>query len=52
LLGQNFDANVAGPDLACGYAEMAADEARAREVDAWSGGLIADVADEPQRRGH
>jgi len=43
---------VVGQDLGRGYAEMAADEAREREADAWSEGLIADVADEPQRRGH
>jgi len=43
--------HVVGEDLARGYAAMAADEAREREADAWSEGLIADVADEPQRRG-
>lgn len=41
--------HVVGHDLARGYAEMAADEAREREADAWSEGLIADVADEPRR---
>lgn len=37
---------VVGQDLARGYAEMAADETREREADAWSEGLIGDVADE------
>jgi hypothetical protein len=42
---------VVGQDLARGYAAMAADEARESEAEAWSEGLIADVADEPQRHG-
>ena len=44
--------HVIAQDLARGYAEMAADEAREREADAWSEGLIADVADGPRRHGH
>jgi hypothetical protein len=42
---------VIGQDPARGYAAMAADEAREREAAGWSEGLIADVADEPHRRG-
>ncbi len=42
---------VVGQELARGYTEMAADEAREHEAQAWSEGLIADVADEPQRHG-
>lgn len=41
--------HVTGQDLAAGYAAMAADEAREREADEWSEGLIGDVADEPAR---
>ncbi|MBS0640502.1 MAG: addiction module antitoxin [Proteobacteria bacterium] len=37
--------------LEAGYAEMAADEAREAEAEAWSEALLADVADEP-KRGH
>ncbi len=43
--------HVVGVHLAAGYAAMAADEAREAEADAWSEGLIGDVADEPNRRG-
>lgn len=39
---------VTGHDLAAGYAAMAADEGREREADAWSEGLVGDVADEPR----
>ena len=42
--------HVVGQTLAAGYAAMAADEAREAEAEAWSEGLIADVADEPNRR--
>lgn len=41
--------HVVGRDLAAGYAAMAADEARESEAEAWSEGLLADVADEPVR---
>ena len=43
--------HVVGTDLRAGYAAMAADEAREREARAWSDGLVADVADEPRKRG-
>jgi len=43
--------HVIGQDLAAGYAAMAADEAREREVEAWIEGLIGDVAEEPTRHG-
>jgi hypothetical protein len=36
--------HVLEPDLAAGYAAMAADEAREEEAEAWSEGLIGDVA--------
>ena len=39
--------HVVGKDQHAGYAAMAADEAREREADAWTEGLVADVADEP-----
>jgi hypothetical protein len=42
---------VVGQSLAAGYAAMAADEAREAEAEAWTEGLIGDVADEPARRG-
>jgi hypothetical protein len=42
---------VVGQDLAAGYAAMAADEDREAAAEAWSEGLIADVASEPTRRG-
>ena len=42
---------VVGQDLRAGYAAMAADEGREAEADAWSEGLLADVAEEPSRRG-
>jgi hypothetical protein len=42
--------HVVGQSLAAGYAAMTADEAREAEAEAWSEGLIADVADEPNRR--
>jgi hypothetical protein len=41
--------HVVGLDLAPGYAAMAADEAREAEAEAWSDGLIGDVATEPKR---
>ncbi len=41
--------HVVPPDLAAGYAAMAADEAREAEADAWSEALIADTAREPKR---
>jgi hypothetical protein len=37
----------AGETLACGYAEMAEDEAREAEATEWSEGLVADAADDP-----
>jgi hypothetical protein len=40
---------VVRQNLAAGYAAMAADEAREGEADAWSEGVLADVADEPRR---
>jgi hypothetical protein len=43
--------HVVGGDLAAGYAAMAADETREAEAEAWSEGLIGDVAEEPARRG-
>jgi hypothetical protein len=42
---------VVGQDLAAGYAAMAADEGREAAAEAWSEGLIGDVASEPIRRG-
>lgn len=40
------------PDLAAGYAAMAADEAREREAHEWAEGLVGDIADdEPIRHG-
>jgi hypothetical protein len=36
------------PDLAAGYAAMAADEAREQEAEAWAEALITDVASEPR----
>jgi hypothetical protein len=44
--------HVVGQDLAAGYAAMAADESREAAAEAWSEGLIGDVASEPTRRGH
>ena len=41
--------HVVGQDLSAGYAAMAADEAREAEANAWSEGLLHDVADEPRR---
>lgn len=41
--------HVVGWDLAAGYAAMAADEARESEAEAWSEGLLVDVANEPIR---
>ncbi len=41
---------VIGQDLAAGYAATAADEAREAKAEAWSEGLIADVAGEPGHR--
>ncbi len=41
--------HVVGQDLSDGYAAMAADEAREAEAEAWTGALLADVADEPKR---
>ena len=43
--------HVGEQSLAAGYAGMAADESREAEAGAWSDGVIADVADETQRRG-
>jgi len=43
--------HVVGNDLAAGYAAMAADEAREREAEEWTEGLVADVAEEPRRGG-
>ena len=40
--------HVTTPDLAAGYAAMAADEAREREAEAWTEALITDVASEPR----
>lgn len=41
--------HVVGQDLTAGYTAMAADEAREADADAWSEGLVEDVADEPRR---
>ena len=41
--------HVVGQDLSAGYAAMAADEAREAEAEAWSEGVLSDVAGEPQR---
>ena len=43
--------HVVRKGLRAGYAAMAADEAREREAMDWTEGLVADVADEPRRRG-
>jgi hypothetical protein len=42
--------HVVGHNLAAGYAAMAADEARDSDAEAWSEGLLGDVAIEPARR--
>jgi predicted CopG family antitoxin len=39
--------HVVGQDLSAGYAAMAADQAREAEADAWSEGLMLEVANEP-----
>ena len=41
--------HVVGRDVSSGYAAMAADEAREAEAEAWSQGLVIDIADEPRR---
>jgi hypothetical protein len=41
--------HVVGQDFSTGYAAMAADEAREAEAEAWSEGLVGDVAREPRR---
>lgn len=41
--------HVVGQDLRAGYAAMAADAAREAEAEAWSEGLIGEVAGEPPR---
>ena len=41
--------HVVGQDLSTGYAAMAAAEAREAEAEAWSEGLVSDVASEPRR---
>jgi hypothetical protein len=41
--------HVVGQDLSAGYAAMAADEARESDAEAWSEGLVGDVASEPRR---
>jgi hypothetical protein len=41
--------HVVGQDLSAGYAAMAAAEARETEAEAWSEGLVSDVASEPRR---
>jgi hypothetical protein len=41
--------HVVRQNLAAGYTAMAADEAREAEADAWSEGVLEDVADEPRR---
>jgi hypothetical protein len=43
--------HVVGQDLRAGYGAMAANENREAEADAWSEGLIEDVASEPSRHG-
>ena len=43
--------HVVGQDLSAGSAAMASDEARETAAEAWSEGLVTDVADEPERRG-
>jgi hypothetical protein len=40
--------HVAPRDLEEGYRAMAADEEREREAEAWTEGLVADIADEPR----
>ena len=42
--------HVVGRDLAAGYAAMAA-EARETAAEAWSEGLVTDIAEEPDRHG-
>ena len=41
---------VVGQDLAAGHAAKAADEPREADAQAWTEGLIGDVAGEPARR--
>ena len=41
--------HVVGQDLSAGYAAMAAAEAREAQAEAWSEGLVSDVASEPRR---
>lgn len=43
--------HVVGQDVSTGYARMAADEAREADAEAWSEGLVGDVAIEPRRHG-
>ena len=43
--------HVVGQDLSAGYAAMAADEAREADAEAWSEGLVRDVADARRRHG-
>jgi predicted CopG family antitoxin len=40
--------HVLQPELAEGYAAMAADEAREHEAEEWIEGLVGDIADEPR----
>jgi hypothetical protein len=42
--------HVVGQALAVGYAAMAADEAREAEAEAWTEGLLGDIARDPDRR--
>jgi hypothetical protein len=42
--------HVVGQALASGYAAMAADEAREAEAEAWTEGLLGDIARDPDRR--
>ncbi len=40
--------HVTSQGLAQAYAEMASDEAREAEAEAWVEGLVGDIADEPR----
>ncbi len=40
---------VIRPDFDAGYEAMALDESREAEAEAWSEGVIGDVAEEPRR---
>ena len=43
--------HVVGQSLTAGYAAMAGDEAREAEAEYWADGVIANIPNEPRRRG-